>query len=151
MKKKLYLVLAMVAILVLALAFAVSAESVHNENTVDYSETVTLSDGTVLPLFDENKQALVWYIDGKDENGNTKYSSSLTVETAKWYVENWNEVTGFSVVLTDGTQISNNNLVVVNMMDDGVVKNSGPGSAYYGQPVTDSKTMVSGRKNLEYF
>ena len=149
--KKVYLTIVMIVILALALAFAVSAESVHNENTVDYSETVTLNDGTVLPLFDENKEALVWYIDGKDENGRTKYTSAITDKTAKWYVESWNEVTGFSVVLEDGTPISNDNLVVVNMMDDDVVKNSGPGSKFYGEPVTDSKTMVQGRKNLEYF
>ncbi len=151
MKKKLFLTVVVAFVFAVILAFAVSAESVHNENTVDYSATVTLNNGTVLPLYDENKNALIWYIDGKDENGNTKYSSAITVKTAKWYTENWNEVTGFGVALEDGTKIDNNNIVVVNMMDDGVVKNSGPGTQYYGQPVTAFKNMVAGRKNLEYY
>lgn len=151
MKKKLFLTVVVAFVFAVILAFAVSAESVHNENTVDYSATVTLNNGTVLPLYDENKNALIWYIDGKDENGNTKYSSAITVKTAKWYTENWNEVTGFGVALEDGTKIDNNNIVVVNMMDDGVVKNSGPGTQYYGQPVTAFKKMVEGRKNLEYY
>jgi hypothetical protein len=78
MVKKLYLTIFMAVILTVMLALLVSADTVHNENTVDYSATVTLNDGTVLPLYDGNKDALVWYMDGKDENGNTKYSSVPT-------------------------------------------------------------------------
>lgn len=55
MKKRIFLTFVMVFVFALMLAFAVSAGTVHNENTVDYSATVTLDDGTVLPLFDENK------------------------------------------------------------------------------------------------
>ncbi len=151
MKKKLLLMLVMTVVFAFALTFAVSAESVHNENTVDYNATVTLEDGTVLPLYDENKEALIWYIDGKDADGKVIYSSALTEKAAKWHTESWDEVTNFGVTLEDGTTIANNNIVVVNMMDDDVVKNSGPGTQHYGKPVTDFKNMVQGRKNLEYF
>ncbi len=150
MKKKLFLTAVMVFIFVMMLAFAVSADSVHNENTVDYNSKVTLNDGTVLPIYDENKDALIWYIDGKDESGNPIYSSAPTDKVAYWYTESWNEVTGFDVVLENGTKIERNNVVVVNMMDDDVVKNAGPGTKYYGEPVKDFKNMINSRKNLEY-
>ncbi|MBQ8146704.1 MAG: hypothetical protein IJ039_07955 [Clostridia bacterium] len=52
MKKKLLLTLVMALAFVLALTVAVFADTVHNENTVNYSATVTLDDGKVLPLFD---------------------------------------------------------------------------------------------------
>ena len=58
MKKRLFLTFVMIFVFALTLAFAVSADTIHNENTVDYNATVTLDDGTVLPLFDENKEAL---------------------------------------------------------------------------------------------
>ena len=47
MAKKLYLTIFMAVILTVMLALLVSADTVHNENTVEYSATVTLTDGTV--------------------------------------------------------------------------------------------------------
>ena len=56
-----FLMLIMAVIFAVTLAVAVFADSVHNENTVDYSATVTLNDGTVCPLYDSDKNALIWY------------------------------------------------------------------------------------------
>ena len=75
MRKKILLSFALAIVFALTLALVVFADSVHNENTVDYNEKVTLSDGTVLPIFDENKEALIWYISGKDEEGKNIYTS----------------------------------------------------------------------------
>ena len=61
MKRKLFLTLVMTFVFALALAFAVSAGSVHNASTVNYDETVTLDDGTVCNLFDEDGNALIWF------------------------------------------------------------------------------------------
>lgn len=72
MKKKLLITLVMSVVFALALAFTVSAESIHNESTVDYNATVTLNkeftlaDGSTTntaPLFD-GEDALIWYLDG---------------------------------------------------------------------------------------
>ena len=67
MKKKLLIVL--FGILVFACLFATSVFA------VDYSETATLEDGTVLPIYDEDKNPLIWYISGTDESGNNIYKS----------------------------------------------------------------------------
>ena len=60
MRKRIFLMLSMVFVLACMLAFAVSAESVH-EGKVDLSATVTLNDGTVCKLFDSEGNALIWY------------------------------------------------------------------------------------------
>lgn len=151
MKKKLLLTLVMALAFVLALTVAVFAEVVHDESNVDYNEKVTLSDGTVLPLFDENKDALIWYISGKDENGNTVYTSILAQDNqVKWYTESWNEVTGMGISFADGTKVENKNIVVVNLLDDDIVKNHGPGTEHYGKHITGFKYVFRGWKNLEY-
>ena len=41
----------------------------------DYSEKATLADGTVLPVYDENQNPLIWYVSGVDESGNNIYVS----------------------------------------------------------------------------
>ena len=152
MKKKLFLGFVMTVVFALALTLAVSAEgTVHNENTVDYSETVTLNDGTVLPLFDENKEALIWYISGVDAEGKTAYTSIRTDDQrVKWNTETWDEVTGINIVLDETKTINKTKMVVVNMMDDDVVKNAGPGTTHYGKPVTGFKFLFNYSSTLEY-
>ena len=154
MKRKLFLAFVLVIAFALTFAIVALADTVHNETTVDYSATVTLSDGTVLPLYDESNEALIWYISGT-EGGKNVYSSVRTdSQEAGWYTESWDEVTGLSLVLNDGsengTKIDNGNIVVVNMMDDDVVKNAGPGTSHYGKPVTGFKYLFQGWKKLEY-
>ena len=152
MKKKLFLTVVMAFFFAVILAFAVSAESVHNENTVDYSATVTLNDGTVLPLYDENKEALIWYISGNDENGKNIYSSIRTDDPqVKWWTKSWGEVTAVSIVLDDGTKYGGSTFVVVNMMDDDVKSNTPEGNhTNIGNPIRGFKWVFSGFKNLEY-
>ena len=61
MKKKILLIAVIAAMLICTLAIAVSAEGIHNSQTVNFNETVTLRDGTVCNLFDENGNALIWF------------------------------------------------------------------------------------------
>ncbi len=144
MKKRLFLTFVMVFIFALTLAFAVSAGTVHNENTVDYSETVTLDDGTILPLFDENKEALIWYISGK-ENGKNVYSSIRSDSPdVIWPEAGWDEVQTWSI-----TGVDTKKVVVINLMDDDVVRNAGD-SKYIGKPMDKFKTLFQYNTNLEY-
>ena len=151
MKKKLFLAFVMTFAFAMVLAFAVSAESVHNENTVDYGATVTLDDGTVLPLYDESLNALIWYTDGKDEEGKTKYSSVRADDSARvhWQAEGWDEVRSWGAYLEDGTTSIKSKIVVINLMDDDVVRNTGTGS-YLGKPMDNFKQLFEGMKLLEY-
>ena len=151
MKKKLFLAFVMTFAFAMVLAFAVSAESVHNENTVDYGATVTLDDGTVLPLYDESRNSLIWYTDGKDEEGKTKYSSVRADDSARvhWQAEGWDEVRSWGAYLEDGTTSIKSKIVVINLMDDDVVRNTGTGS-YLGKPMDNFKQLFEGMKLLEY-
>ena len=143
----------MTFLFVLALAFAVSAEaeSVHNANTVDYRATVTLNDGVVLPLYDTNHNALIWYIDGKDENGKTIYSSVCADDSSRvtWKAESWDEVQSWDALLEDGKTSIKSKIVVINLMDDDVVRNTGAAN-YLDKPMNNFKKLFEGMKNLEY-
>ncbi len=152
MKKKLFLALVMAVAIALTLTIAVFADAVHNDSNVDYSEKVTLDDGTVLPLFDENKEALIWYISGTDENGNNIYASIRSDDPqVHWNTESWNEVTSVGIVLDDGTKYGSSTFVVVNMMDDDVISNTPIGNhTNYGTPIKGFKYVFRGLKNLEY-
>ncbi|MBE6674710.1 MAG: leucine-rich repeat domain-containing protein [Ruminococcaceae bacterium] len=68
MKKILFASL-LVALLVCIFAVSVSAAD------IDYTKKVTLSDGTELPLYDENNESLLWFILSTDENGANTYAS----------------------------------------------------------------------------
>ena len=60
MKRKLLILLITLVLFICAFAISVSATE------IDYDEKVTLSDGTVLPIYDEDNNPLIWFI--KDEN-----------------------------------------------------------------------------------
>ena len=72
MKKKLILALSLVIALVCLFAIGASAAGV-TEATPETE--VTLTDGTVVPLYDENGEGLIWFIKGTDENGANIYDS----------------------------------------------------------------------------
>lgn len=146
MQKKLILTLALVVMFVLILTVSVFADSVHNANTVDYSAKVTLENGTEVSLFDSEGNALIWYLDGSG----ALQSIRADDQRVKWYTESWDEVTSTSIVFDDGTTISAGNYVVVNLLDDDVVKNHGPGTKYYGKPMTGFKLVFQGANKLEY-
>lgn len=57
--KKLFLTLVAVLACLLGLAMVVLADTVHNETTVDYNETVILDNGDKCYLFDSKENALI--------------------------------------------------------------------------------------------
>ena len=59
-----------VGVLIFACLFAISSFA-----AVDYSESVTLSDGTSLPIYDKDQNPLIWYISGVDDDGKNIYKS----------------------------------------------------------------------------
>ena len=151
MKKKLLLSFVLAIVFALTLTVVAFADSIHNENTVDYNEKAILADGTVLPIYDENKEALIWYISGKDENGNNIYTSIRSDDPQVIYhCETWFEITSTRIDLSDGTKISSSDFVVVNWMDDDVVVNECSKADYIGKAVTGFKLMFQGNKNLQY-
>ena len=157
MKRKILLVLAMVAVLAFTLAFAVSAESVHS-GKVDLSATVTLDDGTECALFDEDGNALIWYKDAsgslqsiRADDERVKYKATYgfgvgnsTVGSVYAY-----EVSDMWIALESGN-ISKVNIVVLNLMDDDVLVNEATNNGYLNGPVNCVKTIQWANKVLEY-
>ena len=143
--KKVLLTLILTVAAILVLATVSSAAIVHDETNVDYGATVELSNGTTVALFDEENHALTWYLDGEE-----LVSIRTEDQRVKWYTETWDEVTGVGIHLDDGRKLDASKLVVVNMMDDHVVKNHGPGEKHYGKFITGFKYVFQGAKNLEY-
>ena len=85
MKKKFLIALLVIAVATCLFAISVSASE------IDYSETATLLDGTVLPIYDENQNPLIWFISGTtDEGGVTKNVYSSIVATQSTADENGN-------------------------------------------------------------
>lgn len=152
MKKKLFIVFAFAIMFVMMFTVVSFADSVHNENTVNYTQTVTLDDGTVLPLYDEDKDALIWYISATGQDGKNIYTSIKSQDSqVKWWTKSWGEVTALSIVLDDGTKYDGSKFAVVNMMDDDVISNAADGDhTNLGKPITGFKWIFNGWKNLEY-
>ncbi len=86
MKKRTLLILSMAFALVCVLA--ISASAVSTTGNIDYEEKATLKDGTVLPIYDEDKNPLIWYISGTEtvtvdgvETTKNIYSSVVSTAT----------------------------------------------------------------------
>ena len=123
MKKKILFTVTLCIMLVCMLAIAVSAESVHNASTVNYDETVTLDDGTVCNLFDENGNALIWFMNGTE----IQYIRADDTEAGEDgnYVDYITPGNGYSAVANievhiGATKIEVENIVVLNLMDDDI-------------------------------
>ena len=86
MKKKFLLTLTLMAMLMCMLIISVGAAS--TTGNIDYDETAILKDGTELPIYDEDKNPLLWYISGTETVTNeigetvTKNIYSSVVSTA---------------------------------------------------------------------
>ena len=116
MKKRLFLFACL--IIAICAIFAISVSAASTTGSIDYSETATLSDGTVLPIYDSNRNPLIWYISGTEEvddgNGGTTtknlYSSVIATATSSNPQENGNylSIGGHNSSLTDayGNNIS---------------------------------------------
>ena len=85
MKKKL-LITVMVLALMCLFAFSISAASVE----IDFDEEVTLEDGTVLPLYNDQNQALIWFVKDAAATGADRYASVVanrsTADNATSYI-----------------------------------------------------------------
>ena len=68
MKRKLITVFFFALLFAWALAISVFS-------AVNYGEMATLADGTVLPIYDEAHNPLIWFVSGTDQEGNNIYSS----------------------------------------------------------------------------
>ena len=146
MKKKIFLTLVMSVIFALTFVLMVSAATTtHAGKEIDIDTTVTLDNGTVCNLFDKDGNALTWYLDANDELKSIRTDD----QQMWWHTESWNEVTNVGITFEDGTTVNKNKFVVVNMMDDDVVKNAGAESCF-GNPVTNFKHVFNGCPNLEY-
>ncbi len=156
MKKKIFLTIVMTMMLALVLAFAVSAESVHN-GKVDLNATVTLDNGTVVNLFDTEGNALIWYMNGttlesiRADDQRVKYKATYGFNVGndtvgKVYAY---EVSDMWIALESGN-INRGNIVVLNLMDDDVLVNEATNNSYMGGVVNCVKTIAWANKVLEY-
>ena len=172
MKKKLFLVIAIVAVLVCLFAISVSAAE-PNYN----GEKVTLDDGTECPLWDEEGNPLIWYVESttteKDENDKdvTKKHYNYIDATLLYDAENrktecvdyncgytektdgvqWYQVKTITITRADGSTYGNSTFVVVNMKSDKILTTSGKA---IGKPVNAFTKMFGGNSKtytLEYF
>ena len=102
MKKKILLTLLIVSVLVCIFAVSISAANPVYE--YDTSRTAKLDNGTVVPLYDENDNALSYY------NNGTEIVSDLTTNIFKWNSSGWLE-------MKDASVIPAANVVVINLQD----------------------------------
>ena len=131
MMKKLFIVIALAIIFVMAFAVVSFADTIHNENTVDYEKTVklgsqfTLEDGTLtdtVPIFD-GEDALIWFL----HDGKLKSIHADDIEAGEdgKYVE-YRSANGGALILGNVIVHLNNqtvdikNIVVFNIMDDDI-------------------------------
>jgi len=160
MKKKILFIVTLCIMLICMLAIAVSAESVHNASTVNYDETVTLDDGTVCNLFDENGNALIWF-----RNGGVLQSIRADDTEAGEdgnYVDYITPGNGYSAVANievhiGATKIEVENIVVLNLMDDDIntyfnnsTKAYETGNATFKTFVETFNSINKGATKIEY-
>ena len=173
MKKKL-LILALMA-LVMCL-FAVSAFAAEPDAT---KGSVTLSDGTVCPLYDADGNALVWYksttnaddgyasydyVRADGGNGEEGYTGGKVVYKATYQFSSKTnnkfertknaialyEVSEMWIVDASGSKVDKGNIVVFNMKDDDVKVNEASNAAYLDKPVNCLKNVFWANKIVEY-
>ena len=156
MKKKIFLMLVMTVMLVLALTVAVSADSVHT-GKVDLNQKVTLSDGTECALFDADGDALIWYKDANGALQSIKAQDERVLFYCTYQFGVGNSVVGsvtvyeiskIEIALESGT-LPCSSIVVFNIMDDDVLSNAG--GSRLNNPVNciRSNTFINST-NLEY-
>ena len=130
MKKKLLLVITMVAVLACLFALTVLADGIHSN--VDKTEKVILDDGTELNLFDSEGNALIWWrIGANTETGENIYECirANDIEDGEdgkrvvYFVESNRGQTALAKVnIYSGNSIIgyNADIVVFNIMDDNI-------------------------------
>lgn len=122
MKRKLLIVA--LGIMIFTCLFAISVFADAN-----YSESVTLADGTVLSLWDEDGLGLIWYINGTDvDTGKNTYASVSNLQQDSTLGEAYVKYTSYtgntkvnyymnslSIVDENGTTYDKNTVVVANL------------------------------------
>ncbi len=120
MKKKfLFLTLLVVALICI---FAISVSAAEPDTT---KETVTLSDGTVCPLWDTDGDALIWYITATSDGVNTydyvKATSSEVNYAYSWKGDSYGaycyQIGTITITVGDNSYAAST-IVVANFMDD---------------------------------
>ena len=153
MKKKVVLAVLTVALMLFALALCVSAAEPNASG-----ETVTLSNGTVLPIWDTDGDALIWYKSTANANdGYTDYDYIKAQASEVEYKTSWagwingvyaNQVG--TVTITVGTNTyGNGDIVVFNIKDEDVVVTS-TNHGRQGQSVNCINSIFKNSKNVEY-
>ena len=114
MKKIIIFVL---TILALACLCAISVSAAEPDTT---KETVTLSDGTVCPIWDTDGNGLIWYITATDDAGVNTYAYVSATDPSVDYYNGWNGGNQMnSVKITaNGTTYDAKSMVVVNISKD---------------------------------
>ena len=77
MKRKLLILVVAALSIFCMLAIGISAAEIN------YSEKATLHDNTVLPIYNEDNEGLIWFITSTDENGVNTYASVAANQTTK--------------------------------------------------------------------
>ena len=128
MKRKIFLGVLMVMALVCLMAVTAFAAEPNSNG-----ETVTLGDGTVLPIWDTDGDALIWYKSSANTNdGYASYDYIKAQASEVSYVTSWaggingayaNQV-GTVTINVNGASYGKNDIVVFNIKDEDVLVTS---------------------------
>ena len=122
--KKLFLTLAAVLACLLGLTMVVLADTVHNETTVDYNETVILDSGDECQLFDSEGNALIWYLDNNGLLCSIRADDTEDGADGKRvvYVRGTRDNVLVNINIYSGDTVVGrvNNILVFNIMDDDI-------------------------------
>ena len=149
MRKRIFLMVAMV--IALACLLCVSAFAAEPDAN---GEKVTLGNGTVLPIWDTDGDALIWYVstdnteDGYADYDYVKAQSSEVDYKTSWTDGTQNQV-GTVTITVNGNTYDKNDFVVLNLKDEDVlVTTSAHGRV--GKPVNCFASAFTSSTTLEY-
>ena len=152
MKKKLFFVIAIVAVLACLFAISVSAAEPNYDG-----EKVTLADETVCPLYDLDGNPLVWIVTSTAEDGTRTYAhvSAAFFDTANPpstrvdFISTGGSAYEFNdlTVTLDGVEYAKSAVVVLNMRD---AKITSVGKGREGNAATFPYRTMENCTNLEY-
>ncbi len=149
MKKKLLLIVSMVALLVCLLAFGASAAEPDTTR-----ETVTLSDGTQCALWDTDGNPLIWYVTSTDADTGVKtYAYVDATSSAVAYINTSNSTNQLDnvTITVDGVEYAKTTIAVINMPNAKITTVSSNGRAErVGEEATRIYKTFQGCSNLEY-
>lgn len=153
MKRKLIIALIFALSVFCLLAVGVSATEIN------YSEKATLHDNTVLPIYNEENEGLIWFITSTDENGVNTYASVAANQTTKvdgesyvsYSTQNYGKIQlkGITVHYYNGSEyVDITKVVVCNLRDISLSYDHFNGSimSTYGEYLYHSSTCIDAGK-----